>query len=135
MYKISKQLQSSNSKIIMEPYIGVIETEDNYYIISELAENLAEAKQRLAIFFKREKVRGVINIYKAKPKALSKIIDFHREQFRDDNRPLFNEMRDDVLKFLKKNCINVGVTFLAPFPPPEGAITDKFIEKVELRRS
>lgn len=133
MYKISKQLQSS--KIIMEPYIGVIETEDNYYIISELAENLIEARQRLTTFFKKEGARGTINIYKAKSRTLSKIIDFHKEQFEDGDRPLFKEMREDVPKFLKKNCVNVGVTFLAPFPPPEEAITDKFIENVEFRRS
>lgn len=135
MYKLPKQPRSFYTKTATEPYIGVIEKENNYYVISELAENLVEAKQRLAILFKEQGVRGAINIYKAKSRTLSKIIDFHNEQFEEGDRPLFKEMRENVPKFLKRNCVNVGVTFLAPFPPPEGTITDKFVENVEFRRS
>lgn len=132
MYKISKQPK----KVSFEPYIGVIETEDNYFIIIELSNDLVDAKTRLTLKFKQEGKCGKIDIYKPKPKSLLKIFYLNDEQYEDCYQPVFEEMKGDVKKFLKKYCESVGVTFLAPFfPPPEGVITDKFIENIEFRRS
>lgn len=137
MYKLPKQSRSFYTKTDTEPYIGVIEKENNYYVISELAENLGEAKQRLVTLFKKEEVRGTIKIYKAKFRTRSKIIDFHNEQFEDGDRPLFKKMRENVPKFLRRNCVSIGVAYLAPLPPPclTRNNTDKFIENIEFRRS
>lgn len=139
MYKISKQ----SSKNGREPYIGVLETEDNYFMISELSDDLADAKIRLPLKFKREGKYGVIYIYKAKSKSLSKILDLHSEQFNDSYIPTLKEMEKDINKFLRKYCENVGVAYLAPPPPPvlqkaaaiKETLTDRFIENIEFLRS
>ena len=60
-------------------------------------------------------------------------------QYEDYYRPVLEEMEEDVKKFLKKYCENVGATYLAPPPLSVSnrstVITDKFIENVEFRRS